>query len=42
MEKKNQVTQMGLQIQVIFSDAFKWKKYGTISKMRSIFPIPST
>lgn len=26
MEKKNQVTLTGLQIQVIFSDMFKWKK----------------
>lgn len=41
-EKKNQVTQIGLQIQVIFSDEFKWKKHGRISKMRNIFPIPST
>lgn len=39
MEKKNRVTQTGLQIQVIFSDMFKWKKYGRTSKMRSIFPI---
>lgn len=26
MEKRNRVTQTGLQIQVILSDMFKWKK----------------
>lgn len=40
-EKKRQVNQLGLQIQAIFSEEFKLKKYEKIGTM-SIFPTHST